>query len=130
MQIVVNTGLIVFIILVGSYVIFLKLNRQLSSLIKARICQGNIEGWHSTVPIRYQVSSKQMILQAASFSSIGITVGLLAYAGQWPVLSYITGTFAFILFYLMVKEIMRNFSAELERNRSVFMKEDNREEAP
>lgn len=119
MQIVMNIGLVAVVSLTASFLLLAKLHRQLSHMIEGRIYQECAQNWPDGVHAKYRASSKELILHAASFGLLGITVGLLVYAGQQVVLSLIAGSLALVVFYLLTKEIRRNFPIEEERNRSV-----------
>jgi hypothetical protein len=120
MQIVINIGLVAVVSLAASFLLLAKLHRQLSHMIEGRIYQERAQNWPDGVHAKYRASSKELILHAVSFGLLGIAVGLLVYAGQQVVLSLIAGALALVVFYLLTKEIRRNFPIEEERNRSVF----------
>lgn len=118
MQIVMNIGLVAIVSLAASFLLLAKLHRQLSNMIDGRIYQERAQNWPDGVYAKYRASSKELMLHAASFGLLGITVGLLVYARQQLVLSLFVGALTLVVFYLLAKEIMRNFLIEEERNRS------------
>ncbi len=120
MQIVMNIGLVALVSLAASFLLLAKLHRQLSHMIEGRIYQERAQNWPDGVHAKYRASSKELMLHAASFGLLGITVGLLVYAGQQIVLALIVGTLALAVFYLLAKEVRKNFPIEEERNRAVF----------
>lgn len=89
-------------------------------MIGGRLYREYAQNWPSRVHAKYRASSKQLILHFLFFLLLGTTVGLLIYASQRLLPTLIGGGFALVAFYLLAKEIMRNFPLEEQRNRSIF----------
>ena len=89
-------------------------------MIEGRIYQERSQHWPVGVHAKYRATSRELALHIASFALLGITVGLLVYLEQQLILPLLTGALALLIFYLLAKEIMKNFRVEEERNREVF----------
>lgn len=123
MQIVMNVGLVVLVSLAVSFLLRAKLHRQFSHMIEGRIYQERSQNWPVGVHAKYRASSKELMLHIASFGLLGIAIGLLVYLEQQLLLTLIVGVLALVVFYLLTKEIRRNFPIEEARNRAVFEKQ-------
>ncbi len=120
MQLILNVGLVALLSLAASFLLLAKLHRQLSHMIEGRIYQERSQNWPVGVHAKYRASPKELALHVALFALLGIAVGLLIYLEQQILPSLFTGALALAVFYLLTKEIRRNFRLEEERNRSVF----------
>ncbi len=120
MQVVLNVGFVALVSLATSFLLLAKLHRQLSHMIEGRIYQEHSQNWSTGVHVKYRASSKELMLHIASFSLLGIAMGLLVYVEQPLLTILIVGVFAILVFYLLVKEIRRNFLEEERRNRAAF----------
>lgn len=78
------------------------------------------KNWPAGVHAKYRASPKEWTLHVAFFGLLGIAVGLLVYREQQFLFPLFIGAIALVVFYLLTKEIRRNFRLEEERNRSVF----------
>ena len=120
MQIIMNVGLVALASLAASFLLLAKLHRQLSHMIEGRIYQERSQNWPVGVHAKYRASSKELMLHIASFSLLGIAIGLLVYLEQQLLLPIIVGLLALVAFYLLTQEVRKNFPLEEQRNRSVF----------
>ena len=126
MQLIVNVALVALVSLAASFLLLAKLHRQLSHMIEGRIYQERSQNWPVGVHAKYRPSPRELALHVASFGLLGIAVGLLVYLEQKFLLSLFIGGLALVVFYLLTKEIRRNFHLEEERNRSVFKSQGRR----
>ena len=120
MQLVLNVAIVALVSLAASFLLMAKLHEQLSGLIEGRIYQERSRKLPKGVHAKYRASPKELALHVASFALLGIAVGLLVYLEQQLLLSLFIGALALAVFYLLTKEIRRNFRLEEERNRRVF----------
>lgn len=108
------------ILLLTSFLIRVKLHQQLSIMIEGRIYREYLQNWPVGVYAKYRPSHKELMLHIASSSLLGITVGLMVYLEQQLLLPLIFGALTLVTFYIHLREIIRNFRIEEERNRAVF----------
>lgn len=120
MQLILNVALVALVSLAASFLLLAKLHRQLSHMIEGRIYQERSQNWPMNVHAKYRASPRELALHVASFALLGVAVGLLVYLEQQLFLSLFIGALALIVFYLLTKEVRRNFRLEEERNRGVF----------
>lgn len=124
MQVVLNVGLVALVSLAASFLLLAKLHRQLSHMIEGRVYQERRQSWPVGVHAKYRASPKELVLHIVSFVLLGIAAGLLVYLEQQFILALVVGLFAVLVFYLLTKEIRKNFAEEEKRNRAIF--EDHR----
>ncbi|MBB3764293.1 hypothetical protein [Sphingomicrobium lutaoense] len=120
MQIVWDVGLVALFSIATSFLLLVKLHRQLSLLIGGRIYQELSQNWPVGVHAKYRASPKEWVLHIALFGLVGIAVGLLVYLEQQYLVALVVGVFAALIFLLLIKEITRNFPEEEKRNRAIF----------
>ncbi|MCG2841679.1 hypothetical protein L6Q21_11875 [Sandaracinobacter sp. RS1-74] len=123
MQIVMNVELVALVSLAASFLLLTKLHRQLSHMIEGRIYLERSQNWPVGVHAKYRASPKELMLHIASFGLLGIAIGLLVYLEQQLLPPLIVGALALVVFYLLTKEIRRNFPIEEARNRIFFEKQ-------
>lgn len=126
MQIVMNVGLVAIVSLGASFLLMAKLHEQLSGLIQGRIYRDRSGKMPVGVRAKYRASPKELMLHIVFFGLLGIAVGLLVYLEQQLLPLLVVSALALVVFYLFAKEVMKNFTLEEGRNRSVFEKRKRR----
>ena len=122
MQLMMNLGLPSFLLTALSFLLMIKLNRQLGHMIEGRLYQEYHENWTSGLNIKYKPSFIEILLYVATFVSLGLTVGILVSYNQEITFALFGFMVTVILFWILTKEIRSNFTREEVRNRAIFEK--------
>jgi hypothetical protein len=117
MQIITDFMVVIVVTVAASFLLLAKLHRQFSHMIEGRLYQEQSKKLPPKFHASYKPCAKEVYLNIATFSLLGVAVGLAVHPESPMFLTYTVAGFAVLLFFLTARVTMQNFSKEEARNR-------------